>query len=75
VLKGDHLGTALLTFFYFVLLGLVISVLLSFIENLILALVHLIVYSRFWWDYWRDVVFLFHTRFFLEGFKHLNRFL
>jgi pilus assembly protein TadC len=73
VLKGDHLGAALLTFFYFVLLELVASVLLSFLENLVLTLVHFIVYSGFWWDHWRDVIFSFHAGFFLESFKHRPR--
>jgi hypothetical protein len=72
VLKGDPLGTALLTLFYFVLLGLVISVLLLFLKNLVFALIHLVIHSGSWWDHWRDVIFPFHTRFFLEGFKHLN---
>jgi hypothetical protein len=75
VLKGNHLGTALLTFFNFVLSGFVVSMLLSFLENLVLTLVHLIVYPGFWWDHWRDVVFPFHAGYFLESFKHFNRLL
>jgi hypothetical protein len=75
VLKGDHLGTALLTFFYFVLPGLIIPVLLLFLKSLVFALIHLVIHSRSWWDYWCDVIFPFHARFFLEGFKHLDRLL
>jgi hypothetical protein len=73
VLKGDHFRAALLTFFYFVLFGLVASVLLSFLENLVLTLVNFIVYPGFWWDHWRNVVFPFHAGFFLESFKHFDR--
>jgi hypothetical protein len=51
VLKGDRLGTALLTFFYFVFLRLVISVLLLFFKNLVLTLVHFVIHSWPWWDY------------------------
>jgi hypothetical protein len=75
VLKGDHLGTALLAFFYFVLLRLIVSVLLLFLKRLVFALIHLVIHSGTWWDYWHDVVFSFHARFFLERFKHLNRLL
>jgi hypothetical protein len=75
VLKGNRLGTALFAFFNFVLFGLVASILLSFLENLVLALVHLIIYPGFWWDHWRDVVFPSHAGFFLKSFKHFNRLL
>jgi hypothetical protein len=75
VLNDDQLGTARLTFFYFVFLRLVISVLLLFLKNLVLTLVQLVIHSGSWWDYWRDVVFPFHARFFLKGFKHLDRLL
>jgi hypothetical protein len=75
VLEGDHLGTALLTFFYFILLGLIVIVLLLFLKSLVFALIHLVIHYGSWWDHRRDVIFSFHAMFFFVGFKHLNRLL
>jgi hypothetical protein len=74
VLKGDHLRAALFPLLYFVLLCFVVSVLLLLFESLVFVLVHLIVHLRPLWDYWSDIIFSFHVRFFLECLSNLTDF-